>query len=173
MTFVVREATALDLDSVVEIFSACWHESYKELLSENVRSEMTTEKARELWLPAFASTDKRETLLALLNNQPIGVASIGSNPEVPDRGHLFSLYIHPKYAGKGFGKALLSGSIARLESRGLTPISLWVFKTNLGAQGLYKKSGFEFTDRERTDERWGSPEIEMRRVNKALLTLQI
>ena len=166
MTLVVRAATASDLDSVVEIFTACWHESYRELLSERVRKEMTTRKARELWLPAFATADERETLLALLDNQPIGVARIGPSPEVPDRGHLFSLYIHPKYAEKGFGKALLLQGLDRLEALGLVPITLWVFKANLGAQGLYKKCGFEATGNQRTDERWGAPEIEMLRVDK-------
>lgn len=161
MEMTVRLGKAEDIDAIVKIFRACWLESYRDLLSEDVRNAMSVEKARDLWLPALTSKSDRETLVACIKKNPIGMARIGRDPDFPDRGHLFSLYIEPKYAGKGFGKALLAAALGRLSERGFREISLWVFKANLGALGLYKKMEFEPTGRERIDARWQSLEIEM------------
>lgn len=157
----IRPGRTEDIDAVVRIFRACWLESYRDLLSDDVRNAMSVEKAKDLWLPALTAKTDRETLVACVDEDPIGVARIGCDPDFPERGHLFSLYIEPKYAGKGSGKALLSASLERLAERGFREVSLWVFKANPGASGLYKKTGFAPTGRERTDERWQSLEIEM------------
>lgn len=161
MEIVIRPGETEDIDALVRIFRACWQESYRDLLSEDVRKAMSVEKAQDLWLPALTSKSDRETLVACVGENPIGMARIGRDPDLPSRGHLFSLYVEPKYAGKGVGKALLTAALSRLAERGSKEISLWVFKANLGASGLYKKMGFEPTGRERTDPRWQSLEIEM------------
>lgn len=161
MEITIRQGKSEDIDAIVRIFRACWQESYRDLLSEDVRNAMSVENARDLWLPALTSISDRETLVACVDDNPIGMARIGSDPDFPNRGHLFSLYIEPENAGKGFGKALLTNALGRLAQRGFEEISLWVFKANLGAFGLYKKMGFEPTGRERTDTRWKSLEIEM------------
>lgn len=161
MKMTIRPGKAEDIDALVRIFRACWQESYRDLLSEDVRNAMSVEKAKDLWLPALTSETDRETLVACVDENPIGMARIGRDPDFPKRGHLFSLYIEPEYSGKGFGKALLTAALGRLSKRGSKEISLWVFKANLGAFGLYEKMGFEPTGRERTDTRWQSLEIEM------------
>lgn len=157
----IRPSETEDIDALVRIFRACWQESYRDLLSEDVRNAMSADKAKDLWLPALPSKSDRETLVVCVDENPIGMARVGPDPDFPNRGHVFSLYIEPEYAGKGFGKALLTAALSRLYERGSEEISLWVFKANLGAIGLYKKMGFEPTGRERTDTRWQSLEIEM------------
>lgn len=161
MEMTIRPGRAEDIDALVRIFRACWLESYRDLLSEDVRNAMNVEKARDLWLPALSSKTDRETLVACMGENPIGMARIGCDPDFPIRGHLFSLYVEPKHAGKGVGSALLTAALSKLAERGFKEISLWVFKANLGACGLYKKMGFKPTNRERTDARWQSLEIEM------------
>jgi ribosomal protein S18 acetylase RimI-like enzyme len=161
MELTIRPGRSNDIDAIVQIFRACWQESYQNLLSEEVRNAMTDEKARELWLPSLSGRADRETLIAETGSNAIGVARIGSDPDFPTRGHLFSLYIHPKSAGKGFGKALFRAALEGLKERHFSEISLWVFKENLSARSLYQKMEFLPTGRERTDARWKSPEIEM------------
>lgn len=163
MDFTIRPGTAEDIAGVVRIFRACWTQSYREVLSEEVRNAMTDEKAYELWLPSISTETDRETLVACMDDSPIGIARIGPDPDFPARGHLFSLYIDPESAGKGFGKALLSAALNKLSVREFKEISLWVFKTNPGAIALYQKLSFVPTGRERTDPRWRTLEIEMLR----------
>lgn len=161
MGFTIRSGKAADIDAIVRIFRACWTQSYSEVLDAEVREAMTQEKAFELWLPSLTLSADRETLVACMDDSPIGIARIGSDPDFPSRGHLFSLYIDPESAGKGFGKALLTAALDKLSARKFNEISLWVFKANPGAIGLYKKLDFEPTGRERTDPRWRTLEIEL------------
>jgi len=157
----IRTGNAGDIDEVVRIFRECWQEAYVDVLSEEVRNAMTVDKAYELWRPSFSSNSDRETLVACIGDKPVGMARIGSDPDLPSRGHLFSLYIEPKSGGKGFGSALLTTALATLSECNFKEVSLWVFKANPGAIGLYRKMGFTPTGRERTDPRWRSVEIEM------------
>jgi ribosomal protein S18 acetylase RimI-like enzyme len=53
--------------------------------------------------------------------------------------------------------------IIELGKIGQLNVTLWVFKANPIAIGLYRKSGFVETGREKTDERWQIPQIEMLR----------
>ena len=161
MGLAIRAGNPADIDAVVRIFRECWQSAYVDVLSEEVRTAMTVEKAYELWQPSFSSDSDRETLIACIEDKPVGMARIGSDPDAPSRGHLFSLYIEPKSAGKGLGRALLTAALAKLSERSFREISLWVFKANPGAIGLYRKMGFTPTGRERTDPRWHSVEIEM------------
>ena len=163
MEFTIRPGKAEDIDAIVRIFRACWTQSYHEVLDEEVRNAMTDAKAYELWLPSLSLNTDRETLVACADDSPVGIARIGSDPDFPARGHLFSLYVDPKSAGKGFGKALLTAALEKLSVRKFNETSLWVFKANPGAISLYKKLGFVPTGRERTDPRWRSLEIELLR----------
>lgn len=157
---VIREASAEDLDAIVELFRACWNTSYKELLPEQVRTAMDVSAARELWAKAFEPNDERKTLV-VDEGGVVGVARIGRDPHESKRGHLFSLYIHPKASGKGFGRALLKAAMAELDKRGFTEKSLWVFRDNEIARSLYTSWGFTPTGVEKIDPRWQIPEIEM------------
>ncbi len=161
MELSIRAGTAADIDEIVRIFRECWQEAYVDVLSQDVRDAMSLEKAYELWKPSLASNSDRETLVACIGDKAVGMARIGSDPELPSRGHLFSLYIEPKSGGKGFGRELLTAALAKLSERDFTEISLWVFNANPGAIGLYRKMGFMLTGRERTDPRWRSVEVEM------------
>ena len=161
MELAIRAGTTADIDEIVRIFRECWQESYVDVLSQEVRDAMSLDKAYELWKPSLASRSDRETLVACISDKPVGMARIGSDPDLPSRGHLFSLYIEPESAGKGFGKALLAAALAKLSERNFKEISLWVFNANPGAMGLYRKMGFMLTGRERMDPRWRSVEVEM------------
>ncbi|HUW88601.1 MAG TPA: GNAT family N-acetyltransferase [Candidatus Paceibacterota bacterium] len=163
MEFTIRTGAAEDIDAIVRIFRSCWTKSYRDVLNEEVRNAMTEERAYELWLPSLSTHADRETLVACIDDAPIGIARIGSDPDFPSRGHLFSLYVDPKSAGKGFGQALLTAALDKLSVRKFSEISLWVFKANPGAIGLYKKLGFAPTGRERTDPRWRTLEMELLR----------
>jgi ribosomal protein S18 acetylase RimI-like enzyme len=102
-------------------------------------------------------------LIATDDETGLGFASFGDDPEDSAKGHLFSLYVSPDSAGKGVGSALLNEVIVELSKIGHSNVTLWVFKENPIAIGLYRKLGFVETGREKTDERWQIPQIEMLR----------
>jgi len=159
----IRPVESIDLGSLVTIFRACWNISYRNLISAEVREAMDLESATKLLANAVNPNPGRYTLIATEAESGLGFASFGSDSDDLTKGHLFSLYVSPESAGKGVGSKLLNEVISELGKIGKPEITLWVFKENPTAIGLYRKFGFSETGREKTDERWQIPQIEMLR----------
>lgn len=159
-----RSAQLEDLAAIAELFHACWHLSYSELLSAEVREAMTLESAVELWRPGLVEPLDRQTIVGIDDGKIVSVFRIGIDKDAPDRGHLFSLYVAPGSAGKGIGMATLSAAIERVTNLGAPAMSLWVFARNERAKALYARAGFVASGRTRVDERWRELEVEMVRA---------
>ena len=156
-----RAATVEDLPVIAEIFLRCWTISYKSVLSESARNSFTLESAAELWRKSIELPEDKQTLLLIDSEKAVAVFRIGSDKDDSSRGHLFSLYVDPDSAGRGFGKSALREAIERNRDRGFTQMTLWVFADNEIANSLYTKSGFAPTGKSRTTPEWGALEIEL------------
>ena len=156
-----KPAALSDVPEIADLFLQCWHISYSEVLSQKARDSMDLEAATELWSKALSANLDRKTFLALENDDFIGVFRVGSDPKLSQRGHLFSLYVSPSFAGKGYGKRLLEKSIEETRSEGFGEMSLWVFNDNTIAKSLYSKYGFAETGEQRTTPEWNALEVEM------------
>lgn len=149
-----------DVPRIVSLFLKCWKISYSDVLSQQARDDMSAEKATELWKSA-ASNIERKTILAWNNGVFVGFFRIGRDPVNFERGHLFSLYISPDFAGKGFGQQLLQEAIRITVNEEITEMSLWVFDDNKIAKSLYSKRGFVATGKQKITPGWNAVEIEM------------
>jgi ribosomal protein S18 acetylase RimI-like enzyme len=158
----IRPVESNDLGSLVTVFRACWNISYRDLISAEVREAMDIATTTNL-LSASANPKPGRFTLVAIEDETLGFASFGNDAEDESRGHLFSLYVSPESARKGVGSKLLAEVIAKLAQVDKAEITLWVFKENPTAIGLYRKFGFSETGREKTDERWQIPQIEMLR----------
>lgn len=157
----LRLANASDLSDIANLFLNCWTISYANVLSQETREAMTLDSAMELWERALTTNLDRKTILALENDELLGFFRVGSDPKNSLRGHLFSLYISPDFAGKGFGKTLLEAAIEEIKVQGFSLMSLWVFDENKIAKSLYAKYGFVVTGENRITPEWNTSEIEM------------
>ena len=157
----LRLARTSDLPEIANLFLKCWTISYVDVLSQETREAMTPEGALELWKKALTSNLERKTVLAIENEVLIGLFRVGHDPKDQLRGHLFSLYISPDFAGMGHGKTLLEAAIEENKSEGFSEMTLWVFNENKIAKSLYAKYGFVATGENRTTPDWNALEIEM------------
>jgi len=57
-------------------------------------------------------------------------------------GHLYNLYVIPKYQGKGIGTKLLEKALEWLKERKIKDIKILTYAENKKAQKLYKRYGF-------------------------------
>jgi ribosomal protein S18 acetylase RimI-like enzyme len=114
-----------------------------------------------LWRKSIELPEDKQTLLLIDSEKAVAVFRIGSDKDDSSRGHLFSLYVDPDSAGRGFGKSALREAIERNRDRGFTQMTLWVFADNEIANSLYTKSGFAPTGKSRTTPEWGALEIEL------------
>lgn len=62
------------------------------------------------------------------------------------RGHLYTIAVHPKFHGKGYGRILMEECIRLSRAKGCDRIVLEVRADNRGAINLYRKFGFEVTE---------------------------
>ncbi|MFM8898018.1 MAG: GNAT family N-acetyltransferase [Actinomycetota bacterium] len=154
-------ASLSQLTDISKLFHACWHVSYKNLLSDEVRTHMTLEEAANLWRPSLIEPNGRETVVGVLDSQIVSVFRIGADKDNPEGGHLFSLYVNPDKAGHGIGKKSLAEAETRLRQRSFNTMTLWVFEKNEIAKRLYRSFGFHPTGSSRVDERWKEAEVEM------------
>lgn len=71
-----------------------------------------------------------------------------------DRAEVCALYVHPDGQGQGIGKALLDHAKS-IQS----PLTLWTFQANTGAQRFYLREGFVELRRTEGDNDEGLPDI--------------
>ena len=162
----LRAAKMDDVKNIAALFLKCWKDSYIEVLSAETRNKMDSVASQELWQNALSNNPERETILAIENGVLVGFFRVGPDKNDLTRGHLFSLYVSPDFAGQGFGKKLLTSAIELIAMKGFKQMSLWVFDENIIAKSLYAKFGFEPTGESRTTPEWEALEIEM--LNKKI-----
>ena len=121
----LREADKEDLEAVIAMSQAIFHDS--------------PDDARSWALRAFEAKD-RVQYIALLENQPVGMASVYTEE---GEAWIFGLGILPGYQGKGLGGEMLDQLIERTKGRGIENIAIEVDSTNESAFHLYTKHGFE------------------------------
>lgn len=158
---ILRNAETSDISALSALFLRCWKGSYANVLSQDVRDRMTEEASIELWSNALGANPDRETILGFDEDALVGFFRIGTDKNDPTRGHLFSLYVDPELAGRGFGTKLLQNAVASTRAKGFNEMTLWVFEENTAARSLYEKFGFSPTGENKITPEWNTPEIEM------------
>ncbi|WP_431894774.1 N-acetyltransferase family protein [Nonomuraea sp. bgisy101] len=146
----LRPTTPDDLDGIVEVFLACWRESYARVLPERLVSAMSTERARELWTG-------RPALVAEHDGRIRGLTRFSGDT-------VHSLYVHPAAQGGGLGARLLGAAESGLSSAGVTTAFLWVFRGNLPSIGFYRRQGWRPEGTERVTPEFGEPELRLTKV---------
>jgi ribosomal-protein-alanine N-acetyltransferase len=148
LPFVVEPMRLTDLDQVMAIerdaFSAPWsvHAYRYEILKNKystmlVAREAVTASKRPDWLPLLSSARKSPVL------------SYGGFWLLVDEVHISTIAVSIEWRGRGLGELLLISLLDRGVRLGAHRATLEVRISNLAAQGLYRKYGFETTARQK------------------------
>lgn len=76
----------------------------------------------------------------------IGMVTLLREPsgKMRHRGNIYAMYVKRDYGGKGVGSALMEAAVKQARSlEGLEQLNLAVVTTNVSANKLYRKMGFE------------------------------
>ncbi|TAL38534.1 MAG: GNAT family N-acetyltransferase [Alphaproteobacteria bacterium] len=97
---------------------------------------------------AFIRNNIREDypqFVALAGGKVVGWCDVIPAKDRPIHAHtgVLGIGILPEFRGKGMGRALMTATIAKARTKGLTRIELTVRENNVNAIALYKKIGFE------------------------------
>lgn len=120
----IRHATIADLDGIVEVetasFTMPWsHQSFFGELADNPHARY---------------------IIVELDGKIIGYAGVWI---IFEEGHVTNIAIHPAHRGQKYGEKLVQKLIDVAKSCGASSMTLEVRISNIAAQTLYKKLGFE------------------------------
>lgn len=162
-TVTVRPATNRDLDRIIDVFVACWRETYAAVLPPRLVEAMTDQRARDLWTRINREAAPGQLLVAVepQNARVVGVTRLG--PVVKGTGHIGSLYVSPQAQGLGVGRALIEAATDSMSRSAATTATLWVFRANEPSIAFYRHLGWLPDGEHRTQAEFGEPEIRMRR----------
>jgi glucosamine--fructose-6-phosphate aminotransferase (isomerizing) len=160
---VIRDATPGDLDGVVDVFLACWRRSYRGVIADAAIDRWDASSAAEFWRRSLEPTAPELTAVAMSGGKVTGVVRFGPEPAAPERGYVYSLYVHPDAAGGGIGQRLLRHAEAQLAAAGFADARLWVLAANRAAIGFYERCGWRPDGRTQVQPAYGEAEIGLER----------
>jgi [ribosomal protein S18]-alanine N-acetyltransferase len=130
MNLTIRKMTVEDVPAVVDLdhksFSLPWPE-------RSFRFELTDNPASRCWV-------------AELDGKVVAMIVVWL---IVDEAHVATLATDPEYRRQGIGKRLLAYALERLIQDGARSSFLEVRESNLAAQEMYRKFGYEVTGRRR------------------------
>lgn len=112
-----------DINDVLEVSSLSLKETWSK---ESYKKELENPMAKYL--------------VAEVDNKVIGFAGLW---KICDEGHITNIAVHPNYRGNGIGSKLVESLINNSNSWYINSLTLEVRSSNIVAQNLYKKYGFE------------------------------
>jgi ribosomal protein S18 acetylase RimI-like enzyme len=171
--FNVREACIDDLAAIADVFLACWHGTYQDVLPAVVVELHDQRSARALWGRILRHPRAQQTVLVLERIEPassivsrpgqvMGVIRAGRDSDQPTVGHVYSLYVHPDAQHAGAGTRLLQTVTDCFFMNGLVEATLWVFAANSRARAFYARLGWLPDGAERIEAEYGEPELRLR-----------
>ena len=90
-------------------------------------------------------TIAQETLVAVDDDQIVGVVVAGPDPVEPARGHVARFYVAPDRWGQGVGQRLYVAAIGHLGRSDYPEATLWVLERNRRARAWYERLGWRTT----------------------------
>ena len=145
MSLLIKNATLHDCAEISEIYALSWKHAYKGIVSQKYLDELKL----DFWITRFQtwiSDDSLKACILYANNIPVGCVTYRNSRDehLPDWGEIPSIYIHPDYYHKGYGKKLLTYALDQLRIDGYMNCYLWVLSENSNAIKFYEKNGFVF-----------------------------
>lgn len=166
----IRKASLEDAEAIAHVHIESWHETYSELIPEEVLKAMTDyERRLKMWKrvlaneshSTFVALDEAEKVIGFINGgRPNDDAPEGYDAE------LYTIYMLRCQHGKGLGRELMAALAKDLHEKGFKALYLWVFPNNptrlfyehLGGVALLDKS-FEMAGETLSERAYGWPDI--------------
>ncbi|TFF40232.1 GNAT family N-acetyltransferase [Mucilaginibacter psychrotolerans] len=139
--YLIREATAADVDTILQIAEDTWWPTYEPLLGkEQVTYMLSTIYTRDKIL-GQVETGEQTFLLLIEDGTPVAFAAYSPRNEDADIYKLHKLYCLPATQGKGYGKILINAVADRTREAGKHTLDLNVNRFNK-AKDFYERMGF-------------------------------
>ncbi|OKL41819.1 GNAT family N-acetyltransferase [Pontibacter flavimaris] len=137
----IRQATASDLPTLMQLAAATWEPTYGSILSKEqidyMFGEIYSREALERQMQ-----EGQTFLIVEESAEPVGFASFSVKDESGKVYKLNKIYLLPQTQGKGLGKLLLQAVEQQVQQLGAAILDLNVNRHN-PAQGFYERCGYQ------------------------------
>lgn len=154
----VTPASVSDAPALAAVFVRCWQTAYRGIVADDIIDGLNRFELERRWARFI---EEQGVFVVRVDGTAVGMTRIGADPDDPDRGHLFSLYVDPSKSGAGLGRALLARATAELAAAGYRTATLWVFADNERALRFYRAAGWSETGGHRVEPEWRAPELQL------------
>ena len=146
----LKPAAVQDISAISRIHAASWKAAYIGMIPQAYLDTLP----ETYWVEPFTKwfqSGELQAIIAWEGDTPAGCISFGNPVSIPDSerkelpegcGEVRSLYIHPDYMRRGYGKALLQAAELSLRIRGFSGCCLYTLKENRIARAFYEKNGY-------------------------------
>ncbi len=134
----MRRATVADTPAIARIHVDTWRATYAGILPDAYLVGMTRVQQSASWQRAVAM-DRGGYVTLVMEEAGTGIVGFASAGPVRKsglprgsgvRGEVYTLYVDDDWQGRGYGRALLQGTLANLFENGLGGIVVWVLEAN-------------------------------------------
>lgn len=145
LPFIIQPMQVQDIPEVMEIERACFSlpwsaRAYRYEIEENPQSQYFAARPTRLQSPSL--WDRLLGALPAAESR-LPVIGYGGFWMMVDEAHISTIAVSPPYRGQGLGELLLLRMVDEACSGGAVCVTLEVRVSNLAAQSLYRKYGFE------------------------------
>lgn len=139
----IRRAVPADAKGVAAVHDDAWWTTYRGVIPNRELERLINRRGPKWWRDALDSG--LGVLVLEYDRTIVGYATIGHSRigRLPHKGEIYELYLTPTYQGVGLGRRLFKAAKARLDSRGLRPLLVWVLEDNVKACRFYEAMGGE------------------------------
>lgn len=148
----IREATPDDAAAIARVHVDSWIGAYRGIVPDEILDNLSVDRRTEGWTRMLTNGD----VWAFVAEEVgvvrgfVGCGSIerpegddefaGLDPN--DTAELTTIYIDPRWWGRGIGQALMDVAVADLRKREFTSAVLWVLAENDRARRFYESGGW-------------------------------
>lgn len=176
VTALVRDAVVGDADAMGLIAVRSWKATYRGLIADSLLDALSERERADQFRGAIGTVrPRRVTLVVEVADAVAGYAAFGParegslaglRPPFGDVGELYLIYLDPEHVGRGLGRVLHDGAVARARESGFVAAVVWVHPDNVRARRFYEAAGWTLEGTERTEDFSGHaiPEIRYHRT---------
>jgi ribosomal protein S18 acetylase RimI-like enzyme len=138
----IRAARPADALAIAELHVAVWRATYRDLAPPEALRALDLPRRLAQW-DAMLAKAERTILVAEREGRIVGIGTAGAAtvPELGAHGEVLYLYVDPRHAGGGIGRALMGRLARALHSQGYSSVALGVVAGNQPAIDFYGKLG--------------------------------
>src|SRR5690242_4081726 len=141
----VRPARPDDAEGITRIHLIGWQHAYADLMPAAYLAGRVAEHAQRVAARrAHLETAEgaTQTLVADDDGAVVGFSNFGADRDDPALGEVYAIYVDKDRYSTGIGRAIMDEAVARLVTRDLTPVRLWVLAGNARGITFYERYGF-------------------------------